>query len=61
MGLASPVPAWPPSVAGSRGVRAAAAPLYPIRYRGANGRWYDDEREARSVYSWDDTSGRERP
>jgi len=31
-----------------------------VGYRGANGRWYDDEREARSAYSWSD-GGNETP
>jgi hypothetical protein len=35
--------------------------LHPIRYCGSNGRWYDDEREARSAYSWQQDQGRERP
>ncbi len=34
-----------------------------VHYRGSNGLWYDDERQARTVYSWqqDDPAGRERP
>jgi hypothetical protein len=37
--------------------------LHPVSYRGSNGLWYPTEREARSVYSWqqDDPDGRERP